>query len=199
MIKNIIFDIGNVLLKFEPKKYLTNLFNNKEIEELLFNEIFKSDEWLMLDRGSISETEATSIFIERIPERNIDINLCMSNWKSILVPINENVEVLKSLHIKGYNLYILSNFHKAAYNHILDSHDFFSLFHGGAISFEENLLKPNIEFFNILLDRYALNPSECLFIDDTLDNITAASSLGVNVIHYTGDFLLKDKISSFID
>ncbi|MCM1990927.1 HAD family hydrolase [Oceanirhabdus seepicola] len=199
MIKNIIFDIGNVLLKFEPRKYLTKLFNNKEIEDLLFNEIFKSDEWLLLDKGSISETDATSIFVERLPERNIDINLCMSNWKSILVPIKENVEVLKSLHNKGYNLYILSNFHKAAYNHIIDSHDFFSLFHGGAVSFEENLLKPNIEFFNILLDRYALNPCECLFIDDTLDNITAASSLGVNVIHYTGDFLLEDKIKSFID
>ena len=199
MIKNIIFDIGNVLLKFEPKKYLKELFKDKEIEDLLFNEIFRSNEWLMLDKGSINEAEATSIFIDRVPERTIDINLCMSNWKSILVPIKENISVLKSLHIKGYNLYILSNFHKAAYNHILDTHDFFSIFHGGAVSFEENLLKPNIDFFNILLDRYSLNPCECLFIDDTLDNITAASSIGINVIHYTGDFTLEDKIKSFID
>lgn len=199
MIKNIIFDIGNVLLKFEPKKYLRELFNDKEIEDLLFNEIFRSEEWLMLDKGSINEAEATSVFVQRRPERMSDINLCMSNWKSILVPIKENVAVLKSLNNKGYNLYILSNFHEAAYNHIIDSHKFFSLFHGGAVSFEENILKPNIEFFNILLDRYALNPCECLFIDDTLDNITAASSLGINAIHYTGDFLLEDNIKNFID
>ena len=63
MIKNIIFDIGNVLLKFEPKIYLTNLFENKEIETLLFNEIFQSEEWVLLDRGSLTDEDAISIFV----------------------------------------------------------------------------------------------------------------------------------------
>ncbi|MGH4124830.1 MAG: HAD family hydrolase [Clostridium sp.] len=184
MIKNIIFDIGNVLLEFKPLDYLKRTFNDDNIEKLFYKEIFQSEEWLNLDRGTITQEEAVKIISLRNPNREIPIKKCMDNWIEILTPIEGTVKILSQLKENGYKLYLLSNFHSLAFETIYSKYDFFKHFDGGTISYKENLLKPQAEIYTKLLDTYKLNAEECLFIDDTLVNVEAANRLGIKTIHF---------------
>ena len=184
MIKNIIFDIGNVLLEFKPLDYLKRTFNDDNIEKLLYKEIFQSEEWLHLDRGILTQEQAVKIISLRNPTYEIHIKKCMDNWIDILTPIEGTVKILNQLKEKGYKLYLLSNFHSLAFETICSKYDFFKHFDGGIISYKENLLKPEAEIYTKLLDTYNLNAEECLFIDDTLVNIEAADRLGIKTLHF---------------
>jgi len=184
MIKNIIFDIGNVLLEFKPLNYLKRTFNNDTLEKFLYKEIFQSQEWLQLDRGTLTQEQAIKIISLRNPTYEMHIVKCMDNWLDILVPIEGTVKILNQLKEKGYKLYLLSNFHSLAFETICSKYDFFNHFDGGIISYKENLLKPESEIYTKLLDTYKLTAEECLFIDDTLANIEAANVLGIKTLHY---------------
>lgn len=180
MYKNIIFDIGNVLLSFEPKEYMkTKIKIREENIEKLFKEIFLSEEWLMLDRGTIEEPMAIERIIERNAELSEDIKTVFKDWYSILVPIPKTVELLKSLKSKGYNIYYLSNFHDLAFKDVTNKNEFFNLFDGGVVSYEEKLLKPEEEIYKRLIERYNLIPEETIFVDDTKVNVEAAKKLGI--------------------
>ncbi|MBU3146208.1 HAD family phosphatase [Clostridium sp. CF012] len=185
MVKNIIFDIGNVLLEFKPLAYLKRTFNDDNIEKFLYKEIFQSEEWLHLDRGTLTQDEAIKIISLRNPNNEIHIKKCMDNWIEILTPIEDTVKILSQLKEKGYKLYLLSNFHSLAFETICSKYDFFNHFDGEIISYKENLLKPEAEIYTKLLETYKLNADECLFIDDTLVNVEAANKLGIKTIHFT--------------
>ena len=114
MYKNIIFDLGNVLLSFNPKDYLKSKISEDRIDDV-YKAIFKSEEWVMLDRGTITEKDAINRIIERNNTYRDDINLAFKDWYDILRPIEEAVEVLTKLKKNGYNVYYLSNFHELAF------------------------------------------------------------------------------------
>ncbi len=142
MIKNIIFDLGNVLLDFNPRNYLKNKIEEKYIENV-YEAIFKSKEWPMLDRGTITEKEAEKNIITRNKEYENEIKEAFNNWYELLTPIQISVQILNSLKKKGYKLYYLSNFHCAAFDYVSDNYDFFKLFDGGVIVF------PKVEKCNV--------------------------------------------------
>ena len=123
-IKNIVFDLGRVLIKFEPKEYIEENVPEEKREDF-YNGIFGSTEWLMLDRGTLSYEDAKKIFKERVPgaDKQID-RLFDADLFEILQPIEENVKLLPELK-KKYNLYILSNFHQPAFEYIFKKYDFF--------------------------------------------------------------------------
>lgn len=191
MYKNIIFDIGNVLLKFNPMKYLEEK-GLEERAEHIYKEIFLSKEWLSLDRGTVTEKEAIEIYISRNKDYEDDIRLVFDGWYNILTPIEETVEILKSLKTNGYKLYYLSNFHHLAFEHILEKYDFFKLFDGGVVSYEEKLLKPEKEIYEVLIERYNLNPKESIFVDDTKVNIEMAENLNIKGIVFKDSSKFKE-------
>lgn len=198
MIKNVIFDIGNVLLEFKPLDYLKRTFNDDNLEKFLYKEVFQCKEWLHLDRGILTQDEAIKIICLRNPMQEVHIKKCMDNWIDILSPIEGTVKILNELKEKGYKLYLLSNFHSLAFETVYSRYDFFKYFDGGIISYKENLLKPESEIYTKLLDTYNLNAEECLFIDDTLVNIEAASRLGINTVHFESCEMLGKSLSEFI-
>ena len=198
MIKNIIFDIGNVLLEFKPLDYLKRTFNDDNIEELLYKEIFLGEEWLHLDRGILTQDEVINLIFLKNPKNEVHIKRCMDNWIDILTPIEGTVKILRELKEKGYKLYLLSNFHCLAFETVYSKYDFFKHFDGGIISYKENLLKPESEIYYRLLDTYNLNAEESLFIDDTLVNVEAASRIGIRTVHFEGCELLEKSLSEFI-
>lgn len=197
MIKNIIFDLGNVLLDFSPAEYLDNLGFNKEKISKLNSLIFDSPEWLMLDRGTISEKEAVQKWQQRSPELKADIKLVMENWHDILTVKEESRAILAELAQKNYKLYVLSNFHQKAFDYVRQKYDFFEYFDGLVISAEINLIKPEAEIYDYLLDKFNLKAEATLFIDDSQENIKAALEKGLRVIHFKDAESLKQELGLY--
>lgn len=198
MIKNIVFDLGNVLLNFEPLQYVKSKVKDEEKIKEVYEAIFLSEEWLMLDRGIITEREAIDSIAERNEEISELIELVMDNWYEILTPIEESFEILGELKEKGYKIFFLSNFHMLAAQKVVAKYEFKKHFHGGVFSYLENLLKPEKEIYLKLIDKYGLLPEETIFIDDSSDNIEMANLLGINGIVFKNPETLRNDLSKLI-
>lgn len=193
MIKNIIFDLGNVLIRFKPEEFV-NKNIKKEYREKFFNVIFKGQEWADLDRGVLEYSDAVKIFSEKIPECSSEIKKLFDNYiLDVLEPIEKNIEIMKSLKGK-YKLFVLSNFHYPAFDYIFKNWEFFKYFDGKVVSGHCKLLKPEKKIYELLCLTYSLKPNECVFIDDTKANIKAAEEFGINGIHLTDINILEEKL-----
>ena len=197
MIKNIIFDLGNVLLNYAPEEYI----KSKSIEEAkipeIHEEIFLSNEWRMLDRGAISEEEAKIVLINRSRNNGHLIKHVFENWYDLFTPIQDSVDVLIELKNAGFKLYYLSNFHLLAFENVTGKYDFFKLFDGGVASYEANHVKPEEEIYVELIRRYKIDPKESVFIDDLQRNTEAAKELGFNTILLTNPKDLRKMLRGF--
>lgn len=184
MIKNIVFDLGQVLINFQPEEYLQRLFPQHSHSKTLQKAIFGSVEWLMLDRGVIDQEEAQVRLISQHPHLRHEITEALSHWFTMLTPIEENVELLPQIKERGYGLYVISNFHKDAFAHIEAKYDWFGLFDGLVISCHHRLLKPEPQIYLELLRGFQLLGEECLFIDDIASNVVGARRMGIEAILY---------------
>ena len=182
MIKNIIFDLGNVLLNFKPDEFLLRFTRDKEYIDQFVSKVTRSKVWLELDRGTKSVENARTFFLSKYPQEKDFLELFFDQWMDMLTPIEENLKILKELKKLGYRLYILSNYIKEAFNYINKKYKFFSLFDGQIISGFENVIKPEKKIYELLLIRYTLIPEECLFIDDVLFFLKPAKRLGIKTI-----------------
>ena len=183
MIKNIIFDLGNVLVKYSPENFLNKYVKKENQEDFIIN-IFKSKDWLELDRGTLSYEDAIEVFTKRVPEEKESIEkLFRENISSCISPIEENVEIMRKLKKNGYDVYILSNFHQPAFEYIRESWDFIREFNGDVVSCYYHYIKPERNIYETLLNKYNLTPSETIFIDDVDTNINGAKELGIGGIH----------------
>lgn len=192
MIKNIIFDLGNVLVKYSPENFL-NKYVKKENQEAFIINIFKSKDWLELDRGTLSYEDAIEIFTKRVSEEKESIEkLFRENISSCISPIEENVEIMRKLKKKGYNVYILSNFHQPAFEYIRENWDFIGEFNGDVVSCYYHYIKPERKIYEALLKKYNLTPSETIFIDDVDANVNGAKELGIGGIHLSDYKILSE-------
>ena len=145
MIKNIIFDLGNVLVKYSPENFLNKYVKKENQEDFIIN-IFKSKDWLELDRGTLSYEDAIEVFTKRVPEEKESIEkLFRENISSCISPIEENVEIMRKLKKNGYNVYILSNFHQPAFEYIRENWNFIREFNGDVVSCYYHYIKPERE------------------------------------------------------
>ena len=179
MIKNIIFDLGNVILEFNGKKQASEFTKIEEEKELLNNVMFSSQEWLDLDRGTLEVDTAIEIFKSKLPDnlKNI-VEKIMNTWSDYLDIQFNMLEVVKKLKENGYKTYILSNA-PVKIEEYLNDIEFIKYFDGRVISALEKVSKPEKEIYLRLFDKYNLVPEESFFIDDKKENIDAANSLGM--------------------
>lgn len=195
-IRNIVFDIGQVLLTFNPEQYLREEFNlsTGQIKEIA-KETFRSNVWLDLDRGKISKNQAAEIFAEKLPKYSQVLIEGVLNWEEILNPIEPNVLLLNSFYNNdAYDVYALSNFNDESYQVAKDKFSFLQLFKGEIISGQVGYIKPEPEIYELLLTRFALEPAETLFIDDSDKNLEAAEDFGIKTIHYMSPEQLQREI-----
>lgn len=184
MIKNIIFDMGNVLFRYDPDKYVHSIITDSTVAERVLNELFRSDEWVELDRGSITEEEGLRAVIARAPQYERELRLAMEHWHESLAPVEGMESILESLKQKGYRLYLLSNTSMRFYDYY-ENYTIFNNFEGMLISAKELLIKPDPAIYTRFLDRMNLKAEECLFIDDQMPNIKSAEAVGIICHHFT--------------
>lgn len=198
MIRNIVFDLGNVLLDFDPDSYLENLGYSGEIKNKLHTEIFETKEWLMLDRGTITQEKAVKKWQQRNPELKAEIEDVMAEWEKILTLKDDSFQILKSLAEQNYKLYILSNFHQKAFDYVINKYDFFNYFDDRLISADIGMIKPEAEIYEHLLDKFNLKAEETLFIDDSQKNIKAALKKKIRVIHFKDAASLEKELKLYL-
>jgi len=179
MIKNIVFDLGNVLVSFKPAEYFDKKNYPPNIKETILADIFASKEWLMLDNGDISTREAIEGISIRSTLNKEEITHIFNLRSDLIFPIDQNVKVLPELKKKGFRLYFLSNFPMDIFEEVKTGYYFFKYFDGGVISAEAKVSKPDSRIYRILLDKYSLIPEECLFVDDLEINVKAAEETGM--------------------
>lgn len=188
MIKNIIFDMGKVLIHWNPRDFIRP-FNLTEPEMVqLEREVFQNVEWLQMDRGILEPQAAVQPIILRLPEKLHEPakTLVLSWHKRYLKPMEGMAELIQELKQNGYGIYLLSNanqFVRVYFSNIPGS----EYFDGLMFSFEEHHLKPEHEIYERLYERFALKPEECWFIDDTNVNIEAALLTGMRGTIFRGD------------
>ena len=193
--KNIIFDIGNVLLEFKPFDYLLKLYDEKTMGDLM-TIIFSSDEWIELDLWTMTIEQVKQVFCKRNPHYVNEINYVLDHWSDMLTPIHRNTQLISKLKEKGYYLYLLSNFHESAFEEVYEKYDFFREFDGKIISAYEHVIKPDEKIYHLLLNKYNLKADECLFIDDMAGNIYAANELGIHTIYLGYNVNLEDELKA---
>ena len=187
MVKAVIFDMGGILLDFPMLKLTAAYSHTAEDACLLEQVIFKSPEWVALDRGLVSEEQVLSAARERLPERLHDnAARVIEHWDEYLFPKPEMNALARELDALGVPLYLLSNT-SARFYRFRDKIEVWPLLRGALLSFEEKLLKPDPELYRRLFPRFGLSPGECFFIDDLHLNVEAARWCGMQAFCYQND------------
>lgn len=183
MIRNILFDMGSVLVDFNPLRFTMEAKLSPEDAQLVREELFRSIEWAQLDRGTLTDRALLEIMKPRFPERlwpTLEWMIC--RWDEPPVMVEGMYELVQELSEAGYGLYLLSN---AALRH----DEYWprypvSRFFGDRllISAHEKITKPDPRFYRLALERFSLDPAECLFIDDVPVNAEGAVYCGIDAI-----------------
>ena len=188
MIKNIIFDMGNVLLDYNPDTAMQMLGINEKSKPVLMKELFSGNEWVQLDLGNISVDEAFESIKQRVPEEyHTDLRKCIDGWDVCMVPVDGAKDFCEFVKSKGFGVYVLSNAHKSFYSYFPRYFDL-DFFDGVVVSADVHTVKPDIRIYKHLLEKYSLKAEECLFIDDRADNVEGAKKAGMNAAQYKNDF-----------
>ncbi len=183
-VKNIVFDIGNVLLKWEPAGIYQTLFNRNDFSNHPLSEIVGGDIWLKMDQGLLSLNEGIEKSIVGNEHYKDDIKKFFLEAPYHFFPVEDTVNAAKHYQERGYKIFLLSNFHEYGYGVLCKRFPFFKDFDGGVISWEVKLNKPDRRIYKVLLSKYNLDPGETIFIDDMKENIDAAENLGIKGIHF---------------
>ena len=193
MIRNILFDMGNVLIRFDREYFIDRLGVNPEEKQLLLREVFLSVEWVQMDRGSIVEEQAVAQVCRRLPQHLHDAaEKLIAMWDRPILPIDGMDELIEELKNSGYGIYLLSNAS-------LRQHEYWPripasrFFDGTIISADEGVMKPDAEYYLRALNRFGLKADECFFVDDVPSNIEGALYCGIPGAIFRGDASLLRK------
>jgi 2-haloacid dehalogenase len=186
LVKNIIFDLGGVLVDWNPKYVYRQVFQTEEAVNYFLENIC-TFEWNEQQDGGRTIAEAEKILYNKFPQYTAEIKNFYGRWTEMLGgPILPTLKVFKSLLASNkYNVYALTNWSAETWPIAVERYDFLSWFKGVLVSGQENLKKPDPKIFHLICDRYNLIAEETLFIDDNARNIKTANELGFKTIHFT--------------
>lgn len=183
MIKNIIFDVGNVLVNFRPEELMRDLDFPQEVIDRLNKEVVLSELWSELDLSIRPMDEVFEDMINLIPEYKEYTRKFFSKPEELCIAFDYSETWVKSFKDKGFNTFVLSNYSRELWElHESCQFPFLPYLDGKIVSGYVNLIKPDEKIYRLLLDTYNLNAEECVFFDDREDNIKAAEQLGIKGI-----------------
>ena len=199
MIRNIIFDFGQVLIKFVPYDIASCYVENEADRRLLEKIVFDRKYWDKQDAGAITNREMIAAVCRDLPAHLHKVAAdIVETWIYHLPPMPGMEDLLVELAGKGKHLYLLSNIGKTFIAH-KDEFSILSHFDGCVFSAAVGYIKPAKEIFECLCNTYDLDPAECVFIDDNADNVAAANSYGIKALQFFGDAEeLKGRLSTLL-
>lgn len=184
MIKNVIFDIGNVLVDFRWRALMEDLKLPKETQAVFEKTVFGSRWWAELDHGIYEEAKILEKFREDNREHLEEFNLVWDNRDKLVEPYAYSAEWIAKLKSCGLNVYLLSNYPRDVFTLHAECgcFPFLDKVDGKVVSGFVRMVKPNADIYEYLLKEYKLKESECVFIDDREENVDAAEDLGIKGI-----------------
>lgn len=186
-IRNVVFDMGGVLMRFDGP-YFSSLYTDTPEDAALLNAaLFGSTMWSLLDSGTISHETMSRYARAHLPARlHPNLAECVAHWPERSDPIEPVNDLAIRLKGEGYGIYLLSNANTRIMEQ-LGHAPVLPFLDGYVVSAQERLMKPDPAIFRLLCDRFELDPSECLFVDDNADNCEGARVAGMHAFHFTGD------------
>lgn len=182
MIKNIIFDVGKVLMAYEPDEYMEKLGFTPREREAVNQAMFQHPFWNESDRGALSSEKLLEGFISHNPDYEKQIRQAYETAGKTITLMPHTLEWVKALKDRGYRLYILSNYAEHTFEQTSDEMKFLSYMDGAVFSFQCKLIKPEQEIYRYLCEKYELVPEESIFLDDRQENVEAARAYGMQAI-----------------
>ena len=182
MIKNIIFDVGNVLVEYNPDGLMRRLGFDEETLQAVNQAVFQNELWNESDRGVLSPEELLEAFIANNPAYEKEIRQVIDAVGDTISLMPYTVEWVKGLKERGYHLYILSNYAEYTYEKTSHKMEFLPYMDGVVFSYRCKLIKPEKEIYEYICETYGLKPEESVFLDDREDNVQAARNMGMNGI-----------------
>ena len=188
MIRNIIFDMGGVLLRFDPEYFIARLGITGEDARTLHREVFRSADWVRMDRGTLTDEEGVERICRRLPERlhgAVEALVCRWEFPDIL-PMEGMAELIGELKTAGYGIYLLSNAfaRQPGYWPRVPGSEHFS---DTLISADVKMVKPQREIYELALEKFGVKAEECVFIDDLPSNIEMGENCGIRGVVFHGD------------
>jgi len=193
-IETVIFDLGGVLIDWEPRRLFRKIFESEDKMEFFLNNICTMD-WNVQQDAGRSLKEATQILVDQYPKWKNEIEAFYGRWEEMLGgAIQPTVDILKELvDKKEHRIYALTNWSAETFPVALRDYYFLQYFEGILVSGDEKLIKPDPKIYELILERYSINPATAVFIDDSEKNVKGAEACGIKGIHFkSGKQLKKD-------
>ncbi len=182
----VVFDIGNVLIEWDPKHLYAKLFPGRPEAMSWFLDTICTAAWNLEQDAGRTWAEGVGQLVGRYPEWRAEIEAYDRRWHEMIPrTIEESVDILKTLRDRNIPVYAITNFSSEKYRESFARFPFFADFAGVVVSGDEQLLKPHASIFKLLCDRYGLDPADCVFIDDSMRNVEGAQAAGMAAIHFT--------------
>ena len=188
MIKNVVLDMGNVLLDFNPEFVMDQFCSSDEEKDVIRRELFEGPEWKMGDRGDIKDKDRFDMIKGRVPEKyHAALKNCADNWGICMTPLDGAEDFCRSIKAAGLGIYVLSNASDLFYDYFpkflpLD------FFNGVFVSANYHMLKPDVKIYRRFLEESGLKGEECLFVDDLEQNVAGAKEAGMNTFRFMNDY-----------
>lgn len=195
--KNLIFDVGNVLLEYRWNQMLLDYGLSEEEAAVAGPLFFDHPNWKELDLGVLSIEEVICLYEKSLPQYAGLIRWFLSNLELMPIPRKDVWEKVHALKEKGYKIYLLSNYNKDFFEAHTKGADFLNDIDGKVVSYEIHQIKPEPAIYEYLLEKYQLNPQECVFFDDRPENTKTAEELGIQSYTITSKEYLLDVLDRF--
>ncbi|MBR5288832.1 MAG: HAD family phosphatase [Clostridia bacterium] len=181
----VVFDIGNILIRFAPDDFIEQLFpGDEKMQRDMLDRVYHGPQWKEFDRGTMTYEEACAQMTAQYGGRYEDYMHALTGWIELKTPLEEGWRAAKRCKRAGKKLYLLSNYPRQGYERLREKFaDRFEIFDGGVISCYVHLLKPEEEMYSTLIDACSLDPARTLFIDDMPDNVHGAMKKGIHGFH----------------
>jgi putative hydrolase of the HAD superfamily len=197
-IRNVVFDVGGVLLEWNPPRVIARLFPDLATQAVIRARMFEHADWHEFDRGTLSESAAADHFAKASGLTADDTRALIRATRESLSPIAGTIQIVEELAAAGVHLYLLSNMPVSTFEYLVQHHKFFGLFKHLVISGAILLVKPEPAIYKHLVEQTGIVPGESVFIDDLLKNVVAARECGFHAIQFREPQSCREELRTYL-